>query len=214
MSDHGSRNMRMAERIGATAVRYPFSFVIAGDSGAWPDPTADAIFAQLVRQTCALRPAPVFFANLGDFAGPGTRERHERYLRLVSPLEIPDVCLVGNHDLEDPRGADAWSAVHGPRNFHFAYANTRFVAVDGASGQAGERGDTTPPGARRKAIYARGDAARRRILDVALEAFASAELRLSGDRLSGRTRTPRRPRPDQFRRGHGATGSPGPRSWL
>jgi Calcineurin-like phosphoesterase len=135
----------MAERIGATAVRYPFSFVFAGDSGAWPDPTADAIFAQLLRQTGELRPAPVFFANLGDFAGPGTRERHEHYLELVAPLATPNVCLVGNHDLEDPAGAEAWTAVHGPANFHFAHGHTRFVAIDGASGQAGELGDTTPP---------------------------------------------------------------------
>jgi hypothetical protein len=139
------RNLRMAERIGATEVRYPFSFVIAGDSGAWPDPTADAIFAQLLRQTAELRPAPVFFANLGDFAGPGTPERHQRYLELVAPLSIPNVCLIGNHDLEDVRGTDAFTAVHGPANFHFAYGNTRFVAIDGASGHAGERGDTTPP---------------------------------------------------------------------
>jgi hypothetical protein len=136
------RNVRMAERIGAAPVRYPFSFVIAGDSGAWPDPTADAIFAQLLRQTAELRPA--FFVQLGDFAGPGTEERHRHYLELVSSLEIPNVCLIGNHDLEDPRGADAWSAVHGPRNFQFAYGGTRFVAIDGASGQRGPLGDTTP----------------------------------------------------------------------
>ena len=134
----------MAERIGATPVRYPFSFVIAGDSGAWPDPTADAIFAQLLTQTAALRPAPVFFANLGDFVGPGTRARHEHYLELVAPLPVPNVCLIGNHDLEDRRGSEAWAAVHGPRNFHFGYGTTRFVAIDGASGQAGEIGDTTP----------------------------------------------------------------------
>jgi hypothetical protein len=139
------RNLRMAERIGAAEVHYPFSFVMAGDSGAWPDPTADAIFSQLLRQTAELQPAPVFFANLGDFAGPGSPERHRQYLELVEPLSVPNVCLIGNHDLEDPRGAEAWSAVHGPRNFHFAYGNTRFVAIDGASGQAGERGDTTPP---------------------------------------------------------------------
>ncbi len=136
------RNLLMAERIEAAQVRYPFPFVVAGDSGAWPDPKADAIFAQLLRQTAELRPA--FFANLGDFAGPGTRERHARYLELVSGLEIPNVCLIGNHDLEDPRAAEAWAAVHGPRNFQFACAGTRFVAIDGASGQAGPLGDTRP----------------------------------------------------------------------
>jgi len=97
-----ARNLEMAERIGAAPVRYPFSFVIAGDSGAWPDPTADAIFAQLLRQAAEVD--PVFLANLGDFAGPGTIERHEHYLRLVSGLLFPNVCLIGNHDLEDPRG--------------------------------------------------------------------------------------------------------------
>jgi Calcineurin-like phosphoesterase len=126
------RNLRMAERIGGSAVRYPYSFVVAGDSGAWPDPTADAIFAQLVRQTARLRPAPVFFANLGDFAGPGTIERHEHYLRLVEELPFPDVCIVGNHDLDDAGARAAWTQVHGPANFEFAYGHTRFIAIDAA----------------------------------------------------------------------------------
>ncbi|MBV9338074.1 MAG: hypothetical protein JO243_19480 [Solirubrobacterales bacterium] len=58
--------------------------MVAGDSGAWPDPTADAILALLVK-AARLRPAPVFFANLGDFARPGSIERHQHYLRLVRP---------------------------------------------------------------------------------------------------------------------------------
>jgi Calcineurin-like phosphoesterase len=132
----------MAELIAAAPVQRPFSFVFAGDSGAWPDPTADAIFAQLLRQAAERR--PVFFANLGDFAGPGTLERHQHYLELVGSLPVPNVCLIGNHDLEDPGAPAAWSDVHGPRNFTFACADTRFVAIDGASGQTGALGDTTP----------------------------------------------------------------------
>ena len=54
----GTRNLDMAERIAATPVRYPFSFVFAGDSGAWADPTADAIFASSWRQTAGLDPRP------------------------------------------------------------------------------------------------------------------------------------------------------------
>jgi hypothetical protein len=138
-----SRNLRMAERIAAAGTSPPFSFVIAGDSGAWPDPTADAIFAQLLRQIAEVRPA--FFVNLGDFAGPGTADRHRHYLELAAGLAVPNVCLIGNHDLEDAGGGDAWSAVHGPRNFQFACGHTRFVAIDGASGQSGPLGDTTPP---------------------------------------------------------------------
>lgn len=47
----------MAERIERAPVGYPFSFVVAGDSGAWPDPTADGIFGRLVSQIAALEPA-------------------------------------------------------------------------------------------------------------------------------------------------------------
>jgi hypothetical protein len=127
----------MAERISEAPVRYPFSFVVAGDSGAWPDPTADAIFAQLLRQTARLRPAPVFFANLGDFAGPGTRERHEHYVSLVEELPAPNVCIVGNHDLDDPGAPEVWAQIHGATNFEFAYGHTRFIALDAAPGEAG-----------------------------------------------------------------------------
>jgi hypothetical protein len=128
----------MAERIEATPVHYPFSFVIAGDSGAWPDPTADAIYRQLLRQAARLTPTPVFFANLGDFAGPGTRERHEHHLRLVDDLELPNVCAIGNHDLDDPSGPEAWARIHGLRNFEFVYGHTRFVVLDAAPGRVGE----------------------------------------------------------------------------
>jgi hypothetical protein len=138
MHHRGDRNLQMAARISAMPVRYPFSFVVAGDSGAWPDPTADAIFSQLVRQTGDLDPAPVFFAHLGDFAGPGTPERHQHYLDLVAPLSIPNICVIGNHDLDDASGLHAWDAVHGPRNYTFAYGHTRFVAIDAAPGSVGE----------------------------------------------------------------------------
>jgi hypothetical protein len=130
------RNLEMAARIEATPVRYPFSFVVAGDSGAWRDPTAEAIYAQLLRQTAELD--PVFFANLGDFAGPGTRERHEEYLRQVEDLPVPSLCVIGNHDLDDPSGREAWAAVHGPVNFEFAHGHTRFIAIDAAPGELGE----------------------------------------------------------------------------
>jgi hypothetical protein len=134
------RNEAMAERIERAPARTPFSFVMLGDTGAWPDPTADAIFTQLLRQAVAREPA--FIVNLGDLAGPGTPERHAHYLSLVDRVGIPNVCLIGNHDLEDPVGGEAWASVHGPRNFTFAYGDTRFVAIDGASGEAGEIEDT------------------------------------------------------------------------
>jgi hypothetical protein len=61
------RNLAMAARIESAPVRYPFSFVVAGDSGAWPDPTAEAIYGQLLRQAAELE--PVFFATSATSRG-------------------------------------------------------------------------------------------------------------------------------------------------
>jgi hypothetical protein len=153
--DTPGRNLSMADRIASAPVRYPFSFVVAGDSGAWADPTADGIYSQLLRQVAPIEPAPVFFANLGDFAGPGTPDRHEHYLRLVDGLKMPNICVVGNHDLDDAAGPDAWAQVQGPTNFDFAYGNTHFVVLNGAPGQVGEvdiRVDVPVEGPREEAL--------------------------------------------------------------
>jgi hypothetical protein len=128
----------MARRIENTGVRHPFTFVVAGDSGAYPDPTADAIFSGLVDQIAGLDPAPVFFANLGDFAGPGTMDRHDRYLRLVEPLNVPNICVLGNHDVDDASGPQSFEEVHGPSSFGFAYGNTRFLVMRSVPGIIGD----------------------------------------------------------------------------
>jgi Calcineurin-like phosphoesterase len=138
-------NRESIERLDGPSADGVVRFVIAGDSGAWPDPTADAIFASLLEQVARLEPRPAFFANLGDFAGPGTRERHEHYLDLVARLPVPSLCVVGNHDLDDPSGADAFREVHGPPNFAFAVGHTRFVAIDAAPGCVGDVVVDEPP---------------------------------------------------------------------
>jgi hypothetical protein len=51
----------------------------------------------------------VFFADLGGFARPGTRARHEHYLELVERLPVPNVCIAGNHDLDDPGASATWA---------------------------------------------------------------------------------------------------------
>jgi hypothetical protein len=147
--DGGGRNVLMAEQIERAPVSYPVRFVVAGDTGAWPDPTADGIFTQLLSQIRSLDPAPLFFANLGDFAGPGTSARHEHYLRLVEALPIPNVCVVGNHDLDDDSGPASFARLHGPMNFDFAHGHTRFVvlhAEPGVTGQVEVPGGGTPEG--------------------------------------------------------------------
>ncbi len=139
----------MCERIEATPVGGVVRFAFAGDSGAWWDPTADAIYSELVAQVGELKPSPAFFVNLGDFAGPGTSERHAHYLRRMESLQIPNLCVVGNHDLDDPSGPETFERIHGPMNFDFACGHTRFVAIHGegsAAGRADLPGYGTPEG--------------------------------------------------------------------
>jgi hypothetical protein len=132
------RNLHMVERIEAAPADDVVRFAVAGDSGAWWDPTADGIYSALLRQVAELDPPPAFFANLGDFAGPGTVERHEHYLRLVAELSLPNLCIVGNHDLDDASGWDNFRGIHGPVNFEFACGHTRFVALHSEAGVVGE----------------------------------------------------------------------------
>jgi hypothetical protein len=45
--------------------------------------------------------------------------------------------FVGNHDLDDASGPDAWSHVRGPMNFDFSYGRRHFVVLNGAPGAVG-----------------------------------------------------------------------------
>ena len=123
------RNANMIRRIEATPVEYPFRFTFLADNGATPNPVGDAIFSEILRQIDHLEPKPLFCANLGDFAGPGTLDRHHHYLRLVEKLTIPNICLIGNHDQDDDVGLENFKGIHGPVNFRFTYGRTEFFAM-------------------------------------------------------------------------------------
>jgi hypothetical protein len=145
------RNQLMVERIEAAPADGVVRFAFAGDSGAWWDPTADAIYSALIDQVAELDPAPAFFVNLGDFAGPGTPDRHDHYLGQMERLPIPNICVVGNHDLDDVNGPEVFERIHGPMNFDFACGHTRFVAIHAEGGEPGRAdfpGYGTPEGTR------------------------------------------------------------------
>jgi hypothetical protein len=135
------RNQWMTARIEAEPVRYPFSFTVLGDSAASPTPLGDALFGEMLRQMERLERRPLFLANLGDFSGPGTRDRHTQYLRLVESCSFPNLCVMGNHDMDDPTGWENFRSVHGPQNYRFAYGHTLFVALNCQPGTEGLRED-------------------------------------------------------------------------
>jgi hypothetical protein len=55
----------------------------------------------------------------------------------VDGLSLPNICIVGNHDLDDERGSDNFVRVHGPMNFTFVCGHTRFVALHAEGGIPG-----------------------------------------------------------------------------
>ncbi|MDQ4143801.1 MAG: metallophosphoesterase [Actinomycetota bacterium] len=134
----GARNKEMVRRIEIAPIQDPFTFVIAGESGAWPDPTAEGIFGAILEQVSRLDPQPRFFVNLGDFAGPGTPVRHRRYLQAIRRLPFPNLCILGNHELDDHAGLDTYRDVHGASNFVFSYGTTDFIALRSVPGSVGE----------------------------------------------------------------------------
>ena len=121
-----ARNVEMIERIEKAPVDYPLEFALIGDTGASPNPVGDLIFRELLSQLGSV----LFFANLGDFSGPGTQERHDHYLRLVGGLSVPNICILGNHDMDDPTGWNNFERIHGPVNFQFAVGNSLFIAIN------------------------------------------------------------------------------------
>jgi predicted phosphodiesterase len=123
------RNAEQASLLADSGDERAFTFVVLGDTGAYPNPTADAIFTAMLRQIEQLEPQPAFLVHLGDFAGPGTVERHEHYLELISSLEIPSFCLMGNHDGENARAWETFVRIHGSPNFTFAHGDAKFVAL-------------------------------------------------------------------------------------
>lgn len=138
------RNEAMIKRIQSASLKYPFSFLIVGDTAPFPNPEYDEIFRALLEQMNKLRPKPLFMANLGDFAGPGAMDRHVHYLELVRDLNIPNLCVLGNHDRDNPIGWEAFENVHGPCNYSFAIGNTLFVVLN-CQPRNGQRRDRNQP---------------------------------------------------------------------
>jgi hypothetical protein len=126
-----SRNQQMIERIQSIPVQYPFRFTMCGDcSPVANDPLQDVIFGELLNQMEALEPKPLFFVEVGDFAGPGSDEEHQRYLHLVDEkLTIPNLTTLGNHEIQVPNGLENYKRIHGEPNYAFAYGNTAFIAI-------------------------------------------------------------------------------------
>lgn len=125
----GHFNRRMIRRVEATPVTYPFTFTIAGDCGFQPNPAGDVFVARALKYMEQLAPKPLLFVSLGDFAGPGTAQRHQQYRALLQGLSSPSVCVMGNHELDDETGEANFRDIIGPSNFSFAYGNTLFVAI-------------------------------------------------------------------------------------
>ncbi|MEK2646442.1 metallophosphoesterase family protein [Bdellovibrio sp. BCCA] len=67
-----------------------------------------------------------FVVSLGDFTNQGLNFEYDAYLSLISPLRVPLVTVLGNHDSVG-RGKLLYKRLFGPYNFHFDHKGYRFV---------------------------------------------------------------------------------------
>lgn len=119
-------NTSVIDKIVNTPVEYPFSFVMMGDTR----PPGLANFALLRSQILELDPAPVFTIDIGDLVSEGLMIEYAYYLGSIEPFPLPLVSVIGNHELYAAQGHENYAKLFGDEDFHFDYANCRFIALN------------------------------------------------------------------------------------
>ncbi|MFC1888653.1 metallophosphoesterase family protein [Thermodesulfobacteriota bacterium] len=114
------------DRIQSTPVQYPFSFVMMGDTR----PPGLVNFAKLRSQILEIDPSPVFVIDIGDLVSNGYMIEYPYYLGSIDPFPLPFVSVIGNHELYAAQGHDNYAKLFGDEDFHFDYANCRFIALN------------------------------------------------------------------------------------
>ncbi|WII73187.1 metallophosphoesterase [Bdellovibrio sp. 22V] len=70
-----------------------------------------------------------FAVHLGDFTNQGLNFEYDAYLNLISPLKVPLVTVIGNHDTV-AKGKLLYQRLFGPYNFHFDLKGYRFIVFN------------------------------------------------------------------------------------
>ena len=115
-----SRNIERIESLceGLDSIR----FAVISDTQRWYDETASAI-SDINRRKVD------FVVHLGDMTDFGITREFEWMNRELEQLEVPYVCLLGNHDCLGT-GPDVYRAMYGDPNFSFNAGDTHFLCLN------------------------------------------------------------------------------------
>lgn len=100
-----------------------FSFVLISDTQRWYDETEDAVAA--INQLEGVD----FVIHTGDLSDFGLKLEFELQRDILNKLNVPYVCLLGNHDCL-ATGEEVFLTVFGERDFSFNAGNTHFLCLN------------------------------------------------------------------------------------
>lgn len=100
-----------------------FSFIFISDTQRWYDETEDAVAA--INRLKGVD----FVIHGGDLSDFGMKLEFELQRDILNKLQVPYVCLLGNHDCL-ATGEKVFLAVFGERNFSFNAGDTHFVCLN------------------------------------------------------------------------------------
>ena len=103
--------------------RKEIAFAVISDTQRWYDETEDAVEAINARKDID------FVVHTGDLSDFGLKLEFEKQRDILNRLDVPYVCLLGNHDCL-ATGEEVFHRIFGEENFAFTAGNVRFVCLN------------------------------------------------------------------------------------
>lgn len=122
-------NSREIEKIKSLTLQDEFSFIVCSDIHG-----NDEMFTRIIDEINNLKPPPLFIVNNGDATSSGQEYQYKAFIRLISRLKIPFLCMPGNHDYFFG-GAKNYSKYLGESYYYFDLDNFGFIFLDNAWGK-------------------------------------------------------------------------------
>lgn len=117
-------NRRHIEQIEeATRGKDEIRFAVISDTQRWYDETEDAVEALNRRGDLD------FVVHTGDLSDFGLKLEFEKQRDILNGLNVPYVCLLGNHDCL-ATGLDVYRKIFGTEDFAFTAGNVRFLCLN------------------------------------------------------------------------------------
>lgn len=112
--------------------RQQIRFAVVSDSQRWYDELEDA-----VEDICE-RDDIDFVIHAGDLTDWGLRSEYEMQRDILNCLDVPYVCLIGNHDCLGT-GKRLYEEILGPMDFAFTAGDVRFICLNTNALEFGEQ---------------------------------------------------------------------------